>query len=122
MCGGREERTILIMLDTPKIAEYATAISVGLVGLVFGLQKVLTGWRETSAESSVIKMMHDELERLSAQNKILTTELNSLQTTIISLHQELRNLTVENQKLHSEVTSLTQEVTRLQATLNKQTQ
>lgn len=107
------------MFDTPKIAEFATAISVGLVGLVFGLQKVLKGWKETSAETSVIKMMHDELERMAAQNKVLSVELSKLQIEIVKLNQELRTLTVENQKLHAEVSSLTQEVSRLQKLLDE---
>lgn len=106
------------MFDAPKIAEFATAISVGLVGLVFGLQKVVKGWKETSAETSVIKMIHDELERMSAQNKILTTELSKLQVEVVNLNRELRALTDENQKLHSEVATLTNEVTRLQKLLN----
>lgn len=106
------------MFDAPKIAEFATAISVGLLGLVFGLQKFLKGWKETSAETSVITMIHSELERMSAQNKLLTTELSSLQVEVVKLNKELRTLTYENQKLHAEVASLTNEVNRLQRLLN----
>lgn len=108
------------MFDASKITEFTTAISLGIIGLVFGLQKIIKGWKETSAETSVIKLMHEELERMSQQNKLLTTELNNLQIEIMKLNKALRDLTDENQKLHYEVTSLTQEVTRLQSILDRQ--
>lgn len=99
------------------VAEYAAAIAVGLVGFVVGLQKILKGWKATNAESSVITLMHEELERMSAQNKLLSTELAALQVEILNLNKELRKLTTENQKLHNEVSSLTSEVTRLRGLL-----
>jgi predicted nuclease with TOPRIM domain len=103
------------------VAEYAAAIAFGLVGIVVGLQKVLKGWKSTSAESSVITLMHEELERMSVQNKILSTELASLQIEILNLNKELRKLTTENQKLHTEVVSLTSEVVRLRGLLDTDT-
>lgn len=99
------------------LAEYAAGASAALFALVVGLQKVLKGWRETNAESSVISLMRTELERMSAHNRVLSTELASLQVEIISLNKELRKLTSENQKLHQEVVSLTEEVNRLQILL-----
>lgn len=95
------------------VAEYAAVIAFGLFGLVFGIQKLLKGWKETGAESSIITLMHQELERLSSQNKILLTELSSLQTEIIKLNRELRTMSDENQKLHAEVVMLSAEVSRL---------
>lgn len=99
------------------IAEYAAVIAFGLFGLVIGIQKLLKGWKETGAESSIITLMHQELERLSAQNKILLTELSSLQSEIIKLNRELRTMSDENQKLHTEVVSLSAEVGRLRELL-----
>lgn len=99
------------------IAQWAAAIAFGLFGLVMGLQKMMRGWKETSAETSVITLMHEELERMSTHNKILSQELASLQVEILNLNKELRNLTSENQKLHQEVASLTDEVSRLQGLL-----
>ena len=100
------------------IAEYAAAIAVGLAGMVFGLQKLMKGLKETGAETSVITLMHQELERMSAQNKILSTELSALQNEIITLNRELRTMSDENQKLHHEVVTLTAEVSRLRELLN----
>ena len=100
------------------IAEYAAMIAFGIVGLVLGLQKVIKGWKESSAETSVITLMHEELERMSKQNKILTEELNKLQIEIMNLNTQLRTLTDENQKLHREVTTLTAEVSRLKTLLS----
>jgi uncharacterized coiled-coil DUF342 family protein len=108
-------------MEEVKIAEYATAISIGLIGLVYGIQKIIKGWKETGAETSVITLMHQELSRMSAQNKVLSDELAALQSEIIKLNRELRKMSDENQKLHQEVVSLTAEVSRLRELLNVQT-
>ena len=100
-------------MENNAIAEYAAAIAFGIFGLVLGIQKLLKGWKETGAESSVITLMHQELERMAAQNRVLLTELSSLQAEIIKLNRELRTMTDENQKLHTEVVSLSAEVGRL---------
>ena len=105
------------MIDPKNILEFATLAVVGLVGIVIGVQKVLKGWKETAAESSVITLMHEELERMAGHNKVLSQELASLQIEIVNLNKELRNLSDENQKLHKEVASLTAEVSRLQTIL-----
>lgn len=93
--------------------------AVALVGAVLGIQKLSKGWKESSAESSVITLMHTELERMSKHNQQLTTELNKLQLEVVTLNQELRKLTIENQQLHAEVAALTGEVTRLQIMLSE---
>jgi predicted nuclease with TOPRIM domain len=92
-------------------------IAVAVVAAVFGIQKLLKGWKESSTESSVITIMHTELERMARQNTTLTTELNKLQIELVTLNSELRKLTLENQQLHAEVAALTAQVTHLQATL-----
>lgn len=106
------------MFEKGAIAEYAAMISFGLMGLVMGVQKLLKGWKETSAETSVVSLMHNELQRMSEQNKILTTELASLQIELLNLNKQLRQLTDENQKLHSEVVSLSNELAKLQKLFN----
>lgn len=99
---------------TENIAQTVTAIVLGIVTLIFTLQKLLKGWKETSAETSVISLMHEELERMSVQNKALSDELVNLQTEIVNLGKQLRQLSEENQRLHHEINILTNEVTRLQ--------
>lgn len=94
-------------------------LAVAVVAVIFGIQKLFKGWKESQTESSVMTIMHTELERMARQNATLTTELNKLQIEIVTLNQELRKLTVENQQLHSEVAALTAEVTRLQVSLQK---
>lgn len=102
-----------------QISEYSGAILVALVAIAFGIQKLIKQWKFDSAESSVLDLMHTELERLATQNKLLTSELNKLQIEILSLNKELRALTEENNQLHSQVSALTAEVSRLQTILNK---
>lgn len=106
-------------MNSTMIAEYAAGLSAGIIAFVFAVQKLLKSWKETGTESSVISLMHQELERMAAQNKVLSTELTSLQNEIIALNRELRAMSAENQKLHTEVVTLTAEVSRLRELLNQ---
>jgi len=95
---------------------------VGMVALAtlttfIGIKKILKGWQSDSAETSIIKLMHTELERLSKQNTELSIELGRLHTEVIALNKQLQQLTVENQLLQNEVITLTREVSRLQTVL-----
>lgn len=103
--------------ETSTLLQYAGTAVTGIIATVFIFQKLLVGWKSEKTESSVITLMHTELERMSKQNTNLSVELGKLQEDIISLNKELRNLTNENQQLHNEVASLTGEVTRLHALL-----
>lgn len=107
------------MNTTYDIAQLAAGGVAALVALAIMLQKVITTWQSGRAETSVITLMHTELQRLSEQNAKLSEELNKLQLEIVKLNGELRALTMENQRLHGEVTTLTGEVARLQAVLQQ---
>lgn len=105
--------------DPSIIAKYAGGTAVSILALAYGLQKLLNGFKTGTAESSILTLMHSELERMSAQNANLSMELGRLQVEVIALNTQLRALTAENQRLHSEVGSLTTEVSRLQHTLQQ---
>jgi predicted nuclease with TOPRIM domain len=85
-------------------------VALAVIGVFIGLQKILKNWRSTEAETSIITLMHAELERMSEQNTKLSVELGRLHSEIIALNGELQKLTVENQNLRTEVCALTQEV------------
>jgi len=104
--------------STSELATLAAAAVGALVSIAFAAQKVIGTWKGSQAETSIIGLMHTELERLSEQNTKLSVELGKLQEEIIGLNKALRDLTVENQSLHTQVQSLTAEVTRLQAVLS----
>lgn len=107
-----------MLTDDPSIiAKYAGGTAVSILALAYGLQKLINGFKTGTAESSVLTLMHNELERMSEQNTTLSNELGKLQKEVISLNKELRTLTAENQRLHSEVVTLTVEVSRLQQLL-----
>jgi predicted nuclease with TOPRIM domain len=106
-------------LNTDTISQAFTALIIGLVGVAMGLQKIIKSWKTTSAETSVVELLHTELDRLCKQNTQLAVELNKLQIEVIALNKELRNLTAENQRLHMEVGALTSEVSRLQTMLKQ---
>ncbi len=105
--------------DPSIIAKYAGGTAVSILALAYGLQKLINGFKTGTAESSILTLMHSELERMSAQNANLSMELGRLQVEVIALNTQLRALTAENQRLHSEVGSLTTEVSRLQHTLQQ---
>jgi chromosome segregation ATPase len=109
----------MTVTDTYQIAQYAAGGAGGLLVLAILLQKFLTGWQTNRAETTVLAIMHEELERMGQQNTKLSQELGKLQSEIIQLNQQLRVLTQENQRLHSEVTALTGEVGRLQTLLKQ---
>jgi chromosome segregation ATPase len=107
------------MTDTYQIAQIAAGAAAGLIAIAVFAQKFLNTWQSTKAESSVITIMHTELERMAEQNTKLSVELGKLQKEVIELNQALRNLTQENQRLQTEVTVLTTELTRLQSMLKQ---
>lgn len=99
-------------LDLQAFMQSTSVVALAIIALVVGIQKVLKDWKGTSAETNIITLMHEELERMSKQNTTLAAELNRLQVEIITLNQQLGKLTIENQRLHTEVVALTQEVSR----------
>lgn len=94
-------------------------VALAVVTTFIGVKKLLKGWQSDSAETSIIKLMHTELERLSKQNTELSIELGRLHTEVIALNKQLQQLTIENQLLQNEVITLTREVSRLQTVLHK---
>jgi predicted nuclease with TOPRIM domain len=104
-------------MEASSIVQLTSVAALAIISGSFALQKLLSGWKATTTESSLIDSMHKELDRMSKQNTILSQELNKLQIELISLNTQLRALSSENQRLHSEVTLLTSQVTRLQNTL-----
>lgn len=109
----------MVSNETTLIAQTAGLIAAGLIGLIFGIQRLLKGWKETSTESSIISLMHEELTRMSTHNKTLAEELSKFQIEVLKLNKQLNDLTVENQRLHNEVVSLTKEVARLQGVIEE---
>lgn len=105
--------TLLEDLKLSEVAQAITAVAGVFLGASFGLQRLLKSWKENSAGTDIITLMHQELERLGIYNKTMSLELGSLQAELISLNKQIRNLSSENQSLHNEVSSLTTEVSRL---------
>jgi predicted nuclease with TOPRIM domain len=94
-------------------------VALAVIAVFVGVQKLRKDWQSNSAESSLITLMHTELERMAEQNTQLSMELGRLHTEVINLNTQLQKLTVENQCLQAEVVALTREVTRLQSVLHK---
>ena len=106
-------------IDTSSTVGILGSGMLALIALVVGIKKLSKDWKTTSVESSLINLMHIELERMSVQNTALATELNKLQLELVNLNKELNNLTLDNHRLHTEVVALTKEVSRLKNSLGR---
>jgi predicted nuclease with TOPRIM domain len=109
----------MVEIDNHSLIQTISLVALAVIAFSVGIQKLLKDWKSTGAETSVITLMHTELERMSAQNGILATELNRLQQEMIILNNQLSQLCIENQQLQTEVVALTEEVNkfRVSATL-----
>jgi regulator of replication initiation timing len=99
----------MALQDTLAI-ETISVVALAFIGLVLGIKKIFKELRLSEAGDTIMKLMHEELERMSAQNTLLSTELNKLQQEIIKLNTQLRQLCIENDKLQTEVVALTNQL------------
>jgi predicted nuclease with TOPRIM domain len=103
----------MVEIENHSLIQTVSIVALAVVAFSVGIQKLLKDWKSTSAETSVITLMHTELERMSEQNGLLSTELNRLQQEMIVLNTQLSQLCIENQRLQTEVVALTDEVSKL---------
>jgi uncharacterized protein (DUF3084 family) len=95
------------------VPEWLAAAFLALTSVAIGIQLLIKNWKSANTESALLKMMHEELERMSAQNGTLSQEIGKLQTELVKLSTQLTALTIENQKLQAEVGNLNIEIIRL---------
>lgn len=104
------------------LGEAGGTILVALGAIALGTQQLVKKWKTTSAETTVLTLLHTELERMATQNKILSSYVNALQKEAIKINSELGKLQIENQKLHTEVVCLTQELIAVRKAFDKRVQ
>ena len=102
----------MVEIDNHSLIQTISLVALAVIAFSVGIQKLLKEWKSTGAETSIITLMHTELERMSEQNGLLSNELNRLQQEMIVLNNQLAQLCVENQQLQAEVVALTNEVSR----------
>jgi predicted nuclease with TOPRIM domain len=102
----------MVEIQDHNLIQTVSLVALAVVAFSVGIQKLLKEWKSTNAETSVITLMHTELERMSEQNGLLSKELNRLQQEMITLNNQIAQLCVENQQLQSEVVALTNEVSK----------
>jgi hypothetical protein len=105
----------MVEIDNHSVIQTISLVALAVIAFSVGIQKLLKDWRSTGAETSIITLMHTELERMSEQNGLLSTELNRLQQEMIVLNNQLAQLCVENQQLQTEVVALTNEVSKFRS-------
>jgi peptidoglycan hydrolase CwlO-like protein len=106
--------------DPSSIAQMFAAALVALTILALGIQSIVKNWKNSAAESSLLTLMHTELERMHEQNSTLSVEIGKLQSELVRLSGQLTSLSRANKELQSEVSRLNDEIARLRATVNKQ--
>lgn len=109
----------MVEIGSDNIIQALSLFAIAIISIVIATQKLLKDWRSNSAETSVISLMHTELERLNKQNTTLSVELGRLHDEVINLNHQLQQLTAENQSLQLEVIALTKELARFKSMLNK---
>ena len=111
----------MIELENHSLLQTLSIGAMAIIALGVGIQKLVKEWRTTDAETSVIEIMHKELERMGTQNSRLTEELTKLQNEIVELNSQLTKLNIENNKLQQDVAALTLELNSFKklATLRK---
>jgi regulator of replication initiation timing len=110
----------MLEINPDSVIQVLGAVALAVIVVFVSVQKLVKDWQSTSAEGSVITLMHTELERMAEQNTQLSIELGRLHGEVITLNQQLQKLTIENQRLQLEVVALTREVARLQSVLHKE--
>jgi len=103
----------MLEIENHGLIQTLSMVALAIIALSVGVQKLLKDWKSTGAETNIISLMHSELERLSTQNTVLSTELNRLQQEMIRLNTQLAQLCIDNQALQSEVVVLTDEINKL---------
>lgn len=98
------------LLQNHSFLQTLSVAAMAVIALGVGIQKLLKDWRSTNAETSIITIMHTELERMNVQNSRLTEELTKLQNEIVELNNQLIKLNIENNKLQQDVAALTLEL------------
>lgn len=107
--------------QTNYFTELIISITVGLGAIMYGIQSLLKNWKASKVESSLLEIMHEELERMSVQNTTLSYEIGKLQGELITLSSQLSALTKENQKLQIEVAGLNNEISRFHSLMVEKT-
>ena len=107
----------LSLVEPSVLAQTAGGIAVAIIGAIFSIQKIVKSWKTDSAETNIISIVNDQVERMSKANAALMNEVSKLQSEIIELNRELRNLSSENQRLRNEVKILTDEINHLHGLL-----
>lgn len=114
------KRTNTMELTVPtSITEWASTVVLSFAGLALGIQLLIKHFTSNNTESALLNMMHEELERMSTQNSVLSQEVGKLQIEIVKLSKQLTELTLENQKLQSEINNLNKEIIRLHGFITK---
>lgn len=90
--------------------ESISLAALAILAFAFTVNKIFKEFKLSEAGDTMLKLMHEELERMSTQNTVLSNELNKLQQEIIQLNTQLRKLCVENDKLQTELVTLTTEL------------
>ncbi len=100
-------------VDSQAVIQTISMVALAVIALIYGINKLRKDWHADDTEANVMELMHSELSRMSAQNKVLSEELGRMQHEMISLNNQIRQLCIDNDRLQCEVAALTAELSKL---------
>lgn len=100
-------------INASSVAQLAGGLVAALLIIAYSLQNLLKNWKSNNTETSLMNIMHDELNRMAKQNSDLSKEIGNLQTQIIELSGNLTKLTVDNKNLTEEIHRLNYKIESL---------
>lgn len=92
--------------------------AAAIMAAAYAIKKYMRAWGDEDVQNDITHLLREEVERLAIQNRMIATELNSLQTEILALNKQLHVLSAENGRLHEEVSDLNFQVDRLHKILD----
>jgi peptidoglycan hydrolase CwlO-like protein len=108
----------MLDINPNSFLQVLTVLGLAIIAVVVGYKKIFKDWKIDSTETSIITIMHKELERMSLQNIALSNEIGKLHQQIITLNKQLQDLSIENQRLQAEIIALTNKVSELKASMS----
>lgn len=91
---------------TTTVAQVGATALAAVIGGLLAAQRAIKVWTSTDAETSVVKLLREEVTRLAHQNSVMAESLNLMQQQIVQLNREKALLQGEVDRLQQQVNVL----------------
>lgn len=97
-------------LSTLDLGSKAAVLTAALVGIAVGLQRVVKSWKSTDAETTLVTLLHKELERLSKQNTSLSEQFAENQQKLVEISNAFTDSLKDKRELEVKITELQEQL------------